>query len=176
MESEKIKNPLDHKDEDYPKYQTKKWHIINGRKNGQYGEGISNEPPIKTDKKVVKPFLCDYADTYILVTGNITVDGGDGNTKDAFKNCHPLVKSKIHLNDEHVETAGNLDLIMNMYNLVEYSDNFSDSIVSLLHYKRQEPLANNAELTDESSSFKYKSGNSLGNSFIRKFNCSRCKC
>ena len=65
MESQKIKN-LDHKDEDYSKYQTKKWYIINDRNNGQYDEGDGNDKPIKIDTDVVKPFLCDYADAYIL--------------------------------------------------------------------------------------------------------------
>ena len=114
MESQKIKNLLDHKDETYPEYQTKKWYIINGRNNGSYGEGNENNKPIKIDTDVVKPFLCDYADAYILVTGNITAEGGNENTKAAFKNCHLFVKSEIHLNDEHVEASDNLDLIMNM--------------------------------------------------------------
>ena len=158
MESQKIKNLLDHKDEDSPKYQTKKWYIINDRNNGQYGEGEQNEPPIKIDTEVVRPFLCDYAVAYILVTGSITVVGGNDNTKPAFKNCHPFIKSAVHLNDKHVETADNLDLIINMYNLIEYSDNFLDSTASLYHFKRQEPLPNNADLTiNDSSSFKYKS-------------------
>ena len=48
---------------------------------------------------------------------------------------------------------------MNMYNLIEYSDNYSDSTASLYHYKRQEPLENNANLTVAgSTSFSYKSG------------------
>ena len=143
MQSQKIKNLLGHKYEDYPKYQNKKWYIINDRNNGQYDEGNLNEPPIKIDTEVVKPFLCDYGDAYILVTSDITVVGGNINTKFAFKNCHQFVKSEIHLNDEHVETADKLDLIMNMYNLIEYSDNCSDSTASLYHYKRQEPLPNN---------------------------------
>ena len=47
---------------------------------------------------------------------------------------------------------------MNMYNLIEYSDNYEDSIASLYHFKRQEPLENNDALTvDDSTSFKYKS-------------------
>ena len=79
------------------------------------------------------------------MTGNITVTGGDSNTKAASKNCHPFIKSEIHLNDEHVETADNLVFIMNMYNLIEYSDNYSDSSASLYHFKRQEPLPNNAD-------------------------------
>ena len=52
---------------------------------------------------------------------------------------------------------------MNMYNLIEYSDNYSDSNASLYQFKRQEPLDGNADLTvNDSSSFKYKS-NLLGN-------------
>ena len=47
MESQKIKNLLDDKDEYDPKYQTKRWYIINDRNNGSYGEGKLNEPPIK---------------------------------------------------------------------------------------------------------------------------------
>ena len=129
MESQKIKNLLDHKNETYSKYQTKRWYIINDRNNGNYPEG--NDKPIKIDTEVVKPFLCDYADAYILVTGDITVEGvvaaNVPNTKVAFKNCHPFTKSEIHLNDEHVEDSDNLDIIMNMYNLIEYSDNYSDS-------------------------------------------------
>ena len=161
MESQKFKNLLDHKEDTYKKCQTKKWYVINDRNNGQYGERNTNDDPIKIDTEVVKPFLCDYADAYILVAGNITALGVYVNTKVAFKNCHPFIKCKIHSNDEHVEDSDNLDLIMNMYNLIEYSDNYEDSTPSLNHFKRQEPLADNANLSDDSSSFKYKS-NLLG--------------
>ena len=131
--------------------------IINDRNNGQYGAGKINESPIKVDTEVIKVFLCDYADAYILVTGDITVVGGGVDTKVAFKNCHPFVKSEIRLNDERVESADNLDLIMNIYNLIEYSDNYEDSAASLHNFKRQEPLENNNDLTVVSSSFSYKS-------------------
>ena len=76
MESQKIKNLLNHKENTYPKYQTKRWYIINDRNNGQYDEGNINNDPIRIDTEVVKPFLCDYPDAYILVTGDITVVGG----------------------------------------------------------------------------------------------------
>ena len=94
MESQKIKNLLDHKDEAYPKHQTKRWYIINDRNNGSYGEGNLNEPAIKIDTKVVKLFLCDYADAYILVTCDITVRGNDADTKVVSKNCHQLLSHK----------------------------------------------------------------------------------
>ena len=157
MESKKIKNLLNHKEENNLKYQTKKWYIINDQNNGQYPEGDINDNAIKIYTEVVKPFLCDYADAYILVTGNNTVVSGAANTKVAFKNCYPFVKSDIHLNDVHVENSNNLDAIMKMYNLIECSDNYEDSAASLYQFKRQEPLENNADLTvDDSSSFKYK--------------------
>ena len=50
MESQKIKNLLDHKDETYPKYKTKKWYIINDRNNDNYFEGNGNDRGIKIDK------------------------------------------------------------------------------------------------------------------------------
>ena len=48
-------------------------------------------------------------------------------------------------------------VIMNMYNLIEYSDNYEDSTASLYQFKRQEPLANNANLTNVSTSLDYRS-------------------
>ena len=79
-------------------------------------------------------------------------------TKVAFKNCHSFTKSEIHLNDQRVEDSDDLDIIMNMYNLIENSDNYSDSTASLYQLKIQEPLANNANLTvADSSSFSYNS-------------------
>ena len=57
MESQKIKNLLDQKDEVYPKYQTKKWYIINDRNNVYYPEGNGNDKGIKIDTEFVKPFL-----------------------------------------------------------------------------------------------------------------------
>ena len=170
MESLKIKTLLDHKGNTYPKYRTKRWYIINDQNNGQYGEGDNNDDTVKIDTDVVKPFLCDYADAYISVTGNITVEGVDNNTKAAFKNYYPFIKGKINLNNTHVDESDNLDLIMNMYFLMEYSDNYSDSTASLYKFKRQEPLDNNANLTFvDSASFKCKS-NLLGNANVENNN------
>ena len=82
----------------------------------------------------------------------------------AFKNCHPFTKCKFYLNDESVEDSENLDIIMNMCNLIEYSDKYSDSTASLYQFKRQEQnynVNNNIDIIDlnnNSSSFKYKSG------------------
>ena len=111
---------------------------------------------------VIKPHLCDYSDTYILVTGDITATAGNENTKVAFKNCASFRKCVTHKNNEHVDSADNLDITMPMYNLIEYSDNYSNTSGSLWQFKRDEsPLNNNVNPDDvsvnNSSSFKYKS-------------------
>ena len=51
-----------------------------------------------------------------------------------------------HINDEHVDNADNIDIIMPMYNLIEYSDNYSDTSGSLWHFKRDEQNINNGNL------------------------------
>ena len=76
----------------------------------------------------------------------------------ALKNCAPFTKCNLEINDEHVDTAENLDTVMPMYNLIEYSDNYQDSLATLYQYKRDEPpadIANNLTVNN-SSSFKYK--------------------
>ena len=67
----------------------------------------------------------------------------------------------MHNNDEHVDGANNLDIIILMYNLMEYSDNYSDTSESLWQFKRDESPVTAAEnpenvSTANSSSFKYK--------------------
>ena len=83
------------------------------------------------------------------------------NTNAAFENCVPFTRYVAHINDEHVETAESLDIIMPMYNLLEYSDNYADSSGSLNQFKRdQYPMnANTNPLNvalDNSVAFKYK--------------------
>ena len=81
----------------------------------------------------------------------MTATGGDANTKVAFKNCAPFTKCITHINDEHVDNADNLDIIMPMYNLIEYSDNYSDTSGSLWQFKRDESPVTNAENPDNIS-------------------------
>ena len=105
--------------------------------------------------------MCDYAEAYILVDGTIRAANNvnnNNNTRLALKNCAPFTKCNLEINDEHVNTAENLDIVMPMYNLIEYSDNYQDSSATLYQYKRDEPpddIDNNLA-TNTSSSFKYK--------------------
>ena len=163
MENQKIINLLDKIDTDSKHFATKKWYIINDESNTNYGvnknNGANNPDTIKYNTRVLKPNLCDYAEAYILVDGTIRGTGGNNNTRLALKNCATFTKCNLELNDEHVHTAENLDIVMPMYNLIEYSDNYQDSSATLYQYKQDEPPESNAidDLTaNNSSSFKYK--------------------
>ena len=87
------------------------------------------------------------------------MQGANDNIRVAIKNCHPFTRASFKLNNEQVETVENLDLTMNLYNMLEYSDNYADTTASLYQYKRPEPRVNAGDLTaNNSSSFKYQSG------------------
>ena len=154
-EIQKISNLLGNVDSESSNFATRKWYVINDRNNTNYGEG--NED----GTTVIKSNLYDYSDAYILVTGDMTAAGGDANTRVAFKTCAPFTKCITHINDSHVDGANNLDIIMPMYNLTEYSDNYSDTSGSLCQFKRDEQNMNNGSPAnvpiDDSSSLKYKS-------------------
>ena len=89
------------------------------------------------------------------------MQNGNNATRVAIENCHPFTRATFKLNNEHVHTADNLDLTMNLYNMVEYSDNYAETIASLYQYNRPEPRDNNgngANLGTALSSFKNQSG------------------
>ena len=120
METQKIVKLLNGSVNKSSRFATRKLYFINDQNNGQYGNGDENGTTIKFETKVIKSNLCDYSDAYVLVTGDIAAAEGDQNTLTAFKNCAPFRRCVTHINDEHVKTAENLDIIMHMYNLLEH--------------------------------------------------------
>ena len=163
MENQKIINLLNKDDTDSKHFATKKWYIINDENNTNYGvnkdTGADNPDTIKYDTRVLKPNLCDHAEAYILIDGTIRAATANTATRLALKNCAPFTKCNLEINDEHIDTAENLDITMPMYNLIEYSDNYQDSSATLYQYKRDEPQEYDpvADLTaNNSDSFKYK--------------------
>ena len=169
MENQKIINLLNKDDTDLKHFATKKCYIINDENNTNYGvnkdTGANNPETNKHDTRVLKPNLCDYADAYILVDGTIRAAnanadvGNNVGTRLALKNCAPFTKFNLEINDEHVDTAENLDIVMPMYNLIEYPDNYQNSSATLYQYKRDEPPEADpiADLAhDNSASFGYK--------------------
>ena len=97
---------------------------------------------------MLKSSLCDYSDAYVLVKGTITVIGvgadnaaraADGDNKKAvFKNCAQFTDCITELNNTQVDNAKDLDVVMLMYNLIEYSENYSKTSGSLWQYCRDE--------------------------------------
>ena len=168
MENRKIINLLDKILHFAKHFATKKWYIINDENNTNYGvnkdTGADNPDTIKYDTRVLKPNLCDYAEAFILIDGTIRAEAERAplaapqadidNSRLTLKNYAPFTKCNLEINDEHVDTAENLDIAMPMYNLIEYSDNYQDSSATLYQYKRGEPpddIANN--LTQNNSIF-----------------------
>ena len=153
METQKIINLLNNSDNEYSTFATKKWYIIDSESKGSY----SHQNPIRFLTNSLESSLCDYSDAYILVTGDISVTDGDNTTKVAFKNCAPFNKCRTEINETFVDEADIINITMPMYNLIEYSDNYSDTSGSLWQFKRDE-IINNADVTNDNNapSFKYK--------------------
>ena len=108
------------------------------------------------NSEVLKSSLCDYSDTYILLRGNITVIAAPV-TQVVFTNCTPFTKciSKI---DKAIDDVENLDLVMPMYNLTEYSSGYSETTGSLWFHSKDEATNLNADIASDNNfkSFKYK--------------------
>ena len=90
---------------------------------------------------MLKSSLCDYSDAYILVKGTITITGAgaDAAARQAderdkgviFRICDPSINCKSKINNTEIDNAKDIDIVMSMYNLIELSDNYSKSSVSL---------------------------------------------
>ena len=82
---------------------------------------------------MLKSSLCDYGDAYILVEGTISVnntaDAGvvanNRNKKVIFRNCAPFTNCISEINNTQIDNAKDIDIVTPMYNLIEYSDNYS---------------------------------------------------
>ena len=135
------------------KFATKRWYVIGSQTTkGKYKQGDT----IKFEREIIKSSLCDYSDAFILVTGNIAVTANN-DTGVAFNNCAPFSTCKTVITDAFVHEANHFYIAMTMYNLIEYSDNCSDTSGGLWQFKRDEVPANNTDLSiNNSQSFKYK--------------------
>ena len=153
IETQKIINLLNDLSNEETKFATKKGYVIDSQTTkGKYKQGT----PIKFETAIIKSSLCDHSDAFILVTGNITVPSNN-NTDVPFKSCAPFSTCTTRINDIFVDEANHIYIVMPLYNLIEYSDNYSDTSGSLWQFKRDEVPANNTDLTiDNSQSFKHK--------------------
>ena len=113
METQKISNMWNSSENKYSKFATKKWYFIDSESKGNY----LHENPIKFLTSSLELSLYDYSDVYVLVTGNIAVEGADNNTNVALKNCAPFRKCRTEINDTFVDEAEHINIAMPMYSL-----------------------------------------------------------
>ena len=83
---------------------------------------------------MLNPNLCDYIDAYILVRDDITIIGCNLQTEVAFKNCATFIMCITKIDGTTIDDADDLNLAMLMYNLLEYSSNYSDTTGSSWFY------------------------------------------
>ena len=169
MEYDKINNLLDSESENLSKFVTRNYVKVNSLSN-TYNENKS----IRFKKPMLRSDLCDYADAYILVNGTITVARNQPTDRPSrpliLKNNAPFISCITRINNELIEDADDLDIVMPLYNLLEYSKNYRKTIGSLYNYYRDE-LNDDANLNNfannnvvSSNSFQYNN-KTIGNTY-----------
>ena len=113
---------------------------------------------IRFKTTMLRSKLCDYTDSYILVKETITLTGAEANADGTnaderdkgvtFKKCAPFTKCISRTNKTDTDNAHDIDIVMPMYNLIEYSDNYSKTSWSWWQYYKDDP---NDNLTDSES-------------------------
>ena len=135
MEYQKIIYLLDNSSNKPSKFRTNNWVEISDGSRGTY----YTNSPIKFKPTMLKSSFCDYSDICILVNRTITVnstaatdpDVNNTNKKVIFKNCAPFINCISEINNTQVRNAQDINIVMPMYNLIEYSDNYSKTSGSL---------------------------------------------
>ena len=127
MEYDKINNLLGSESKNLSIFVTREYDKVNSLSN-TYNENKS----IRFKTPMLQSDLCDYADAYILVNGTITVTAAAGANNIRDKNNAPFVSCITRNNGELIGDADDLDIVMPMYNLLEYSKNYRKTIGSLI--------------------------------------------
>ena len=161
MEYQKIINFLENTPNQPTKFKINNWVEINDQSRGKYN--VDSEIKFKT--LMLKSSLCDYSDTYILVSGIITVPAlaagrRNNNIQVLFINCAPFTSCINEINSTQINNAKDIDVVMLMYKLIEYSNNYSKTSGILRQYYTDEPVLTDAGALDDfpgnSTSFKFK--------------------
>ena len=136
IEYQKIANLLDNASNQSSRFRTRNLVEVNDDSPGTY-----TNADIKFKTAMLKSDLCDYADAYIFVKGTITIAGAgadaaarqldERNKGVIFKNCAPFTKCISRINGTDIDNAQDIDIVMPMYNLIEYHDNYSKTSGSL---------------------------------------------
>ena len=155
MEFRKIINLLNitSDEKDLPRFVTKKWIEVYDQSEKNYS--VNKEIRIKTP--MLRLDLCDFSDAYIVVKGDITLERDNNANKRnknlTFKNNAPFINYITKINGIKIDNAENLDVVMPMYNLLEYSKSYKKKTTgSLWNYYRNQP----SDPLSNFESFKYK--------------------
>ena len=135
------------------KFATRKWNNVIDNSKSSYD--ATNEITYNTE--ILKSNLCDYNDVYILVRGDITAVAALA-TQVAFKNCAPFSKCITKIDETITDGVWNLDLVIAMYNLIEYISKYSKTTGTLWFYSKDKTVNFNADIANDDNfkSFKYK--------------------
>ena len=134
----KITNLLGNTIDKVSKLSTKKW-VEN---YDQFDMKYNTSKEIRFETSMLRSYLCDYYDAYIIVKGKVTVAGPNDNAYDKklnFRNNAPFISCISKINNTLIDNAEDLDIAMQMYNLIEYNKNYSKTSGSLWNYYRDEP-------------------------------------
>ena len=175
MEYQKIANLIDDTSNQPSKFRTRNWVEINDELRGAYN--VNSQIKFKTT--MLKSSLCDPSDAYILVKGTISVNNtaaevaavNNNDRKVIFKNCAPFTNCISEINNTQTDNTKDIDIVMPMYNLIEYSDSYAKTTGSLWQYCKDIPARNdNNEITvfarnnlTDSFNFKLKFTGQTGN-------------
>ena len=147
MEYQKISNLIDDTPDQPSKFRARNRVEINDESRGAYN--VNSQIKFKTT--MLKSSLCDHSDAYILVKGTISVNNtatagaavNNTNKKVIFKNCAPFTNCINEINNTQIDNAKDIDIVMPMYNLIEYSDNYAKTTGILWQYCKDIPARNN---------------------------------
>ena len=141
MEYQKKGNLLNDEWNKPSKFRTRNWVQISNDITGSY----SPNKQIRFKTTMLRSSLCDYSDAYILVKEKISVNAAANNTnkKAIFKNCAPFTNCIRKINNTQIDNAEYIVIVMPMYSLIEYSDNYSKISGSLWQYCKDIPAVNN---------------------------------
>ena len=145
MECQRIRILLGNIPDKVPRFFTKKWIEV----HSQSGETYNTNKQIRFKTSMLRSDLCDLSDAYIVIKGIFTVtaderDSDEMNRQVTLKNNTPFISCISKINGVLVDNAEDLDAVMPMYNLLEYSKNYSKTSASLWNNYRD-------QLTDETN-------------------------
>ena len=137
MEYDKTNNLLGSESENLSKFATIEYVRVTSLSN-TYNENKS----IRFKAPMLRSDLCDYAGAYILVNGTITVTGNHPRDRQnrplILKNNVLFISCITRINGELIEDADDLDIVMPICSLLEYSKSYRKTIGSLYNYYRDE--------------------------------------